>query len=427
MFDQIPERWMHRVRWVLLSGWLLLIVSLFFDPISPQLTNPQHRWSPLHVDPNLCVLVQGQCFDLQPYAIAPAVFWGIILPIAILSFLTCGHELWRRICPLSFLSQLPKALGIQRRIRGWDRLTEKRQDQTPKIRPDSWLGKNHPYLQFGLLYLGLCGRLLYFNGTRPLLAGLFIATMISAIGVGYLYAGKSWCHYFCPMAPVQRIYMQPVALLSTATDRRTSKLSQSMCRRVGDRGVDQSNCVGCQKVCLDINAERSYWTKIDEFQSKFSYYAYLGLVIGYFGYYYLYAGNWDYYLSGVWAQDTQQFQTILKPGFYVFGHLIAIPKLVAVPLTLGLASGLGYWGGRSLEQHCLKYWACLGSSLTPAVIRHRLFTLVTLIVFNIYFAFGGRPFLQLLPAPIQFAYQGAIVILSLLWVKRVWSHSPQMR
>ncbi|MGQ9837423.1 MAG: hypothetical protein ACUVRV_05540 [Cyanobacteriota bacterium] len=30
-------------------------------------------------------------------------------------------------------------------------------------------------------------------------------------------------------------------------------------------------------------------------------YNYVGLVVGYFVYYYLYAGNCEYYLSGIWA------------------------------------------------------------------------------------------------------------------------------
>jgi hypothetical protein len=426
MLDQVPERWMHRIRWILLFAWLVLIASLFFDPISPQLTHPQHRWSPLHIDPHLCIPVQGQCFDMQPYAIGPAVFWGIVLPIAILGFVTFGNELWRRICPLSFISQLPKAIGIQRRVRHLDRLTQQMRYETPKIKPDSWLGKNHAYLQFGLLYLGLCGRILFFNATRPLLAGLFLVTMIAAIGVGYLYVGKSWCHYFCPMAPVQRIYMEPMPIFLTAAHRRKPNLSQSMCRQTTDSGIDQSSCAGCQKACMDIDAERSYWTNINDRQSSFLYYAYLGLVVGYFGYYYLYAGNWDYYLSGVWAQEIHQLDNLLQPGFYLFRHPIAIPKLIAAPLTLGMASGLGYWVGRSLEQQCRQRLNVLGSSLSPEVLRHRLFTLVTFTVFHIYFAFGGRPFLQVLPISLQYSYQAAIVMLSLFWLYRNWGRSPQV-
>ena len=38
MLANIPEKVMHRVRWVLACGWLILIFSLFYDPIYPWLT-----------------------------------------------------------------------------------------------------------------------------------------------------------------------------------------------------------------------------------------------------------------------------------------------------------------------------------------------------------------------------------------------------
>ena len=61
-----------------------------------------------------------------------------------------------------------------------------------------------------------------------------------------------------------------------------------------------------------------------------------GLVVGYFSYYYLYAGSWDYYISGAWARQPDQLSSLLSPGFYLFGYSINIPKLVAVPITLGI-------------------------------------------------------------------------------------------
>jgi hypothetical protein len=54
MFGRIAERRMHLVRWVLTVSWLLLIASLFYDPLSPWLTQPNNQWSPLRIDPNLC-------------------------------------------------------------------------------------------------------------------------------------------------------------------------------------------------------------------------------------------------------------------------------------------------------------------------------------------------------------------------------------
>ena len=55
MFAQIPERSMHYLRWVLTIAWLILIFSLFFDPISAKLTDYNNLSSPLRVDPDLFI------------------------------------------------------------------------------------------------------------------------------------------------------------------------------------------------------------------------------------------------------------------------------------------------------------------------------------------------------------------------------------
>ncbi|MDJ0525943.1 MAG: calcium-binding protein, partial [Microcystis sp. M53600_WE12] len=108
MFAQIPERSMHYLRWVVTIAWLILIFSLFFDPISAQLTDPNNLSSPLRVDPDVCIKVQGVCLPQSSYQLAAPIFWGIVVPSSIFILLVFGHELWRRICPLSFLSQIPR-------------------------------------------------------------------------------------------------------------------------------------------------------------------------------------------------------------------------------------------------------------------------------------------------------------------------------
>ena len=68
MFSNISEKIMHRVRWLITSAWLLLIASLFYDPISPWLTAPEQKWSPLRVSADTCIQVQGVCLEQKPYA-----------------------------------------------------------------------------------------------------------------------------------------------------------------------------------------------------------------------------------------------------------------------------------------------------------------------------------------------------------------------
>jgi hypothetical protein len=116
MFGQIAEQRMHQVRWVVTLGWLLLIASLLYDPFTSTLTAPDHPFSPLRIDPDACVKVQGVCLPEPPYAIGVTIFWGAVVPSAIFILLIFGHELWQRICPLSFLSQIPRSLGWQRQF-----------------------------------------------------------------------------------------------------------------------------------------------------------------------------------------------------------------------------------------------------------------------------------------------------------------------
>ena len=116
MFTQLSERRMHGIRWGLTIAWLLIIASLFYDPWTSQLTDPNHPWSPLRLTDS-CIPLQGKCIVEQPYALGTTVFWGAVVPAAIFILLVFGHELWRRICPLSFLSQIPRALGWQRQFK----------------------------------------------------------------------------------------------------------------------------------------------------------------------------------------------------------------------------------------------------------------------------------------------------------------------
>jgi 4Fe-4S binding domain len=435
MFSTVSETRMHQLRFSITIAWLLLIASLFYDPVSLWLTDPQNLLSPLRIHPEVCVLVQGRCLASEPYALGMTLFWSVIIPAAVLILLVFGHEAWRRICPLSFLSQIPRALGWQRQFKRVDAKTGKTRLELAKVKKDSWLARNHLYVQLGLLYLGLCGRLLDLNADRLGLALWLIATIAAAITVGYLYGGKSWCQYFCPMAPVQSIFAQPGGLLTSKAHILPPKsISQSMCRVVAlpdgkavpvaqqSAPTEQSACVACQSTCIDIDAERAYWDSISQPQQRVLYYGYLGLVAGFFLYHYLYAGNWDYYFSGAWARETQVLGNLLGPGFYVGG--VAIAKLIAVPLFLAFTSLLGYGLGLAIE--ALYRWVLdqQRAALSPEVIQHRLFTVWTLTAFNLFFAFAGRPLVLKLPIGLQFVYSIGLVVLSLLWFQQAGSRSP---
>lgn len=422
MFAQLPESRMHWIRWILTIAWLLVIASLFYDPWTSALTEPNHPWSPLRL-PSDCIQVQGVCLVEQPYPLGTTIFWGAIVPAAIFILLVFGHELWRRICPLSFLSQIPRALGWQRQFKRENKKTGKVRYELAKVNADSWLGRNYLYVQFGWLFVGLCGRILFFNADRFVLAGWMLFTIAAAIAVGYFYSGKSWCQYFCPMAPVQSIYSEPGGLLSSKAHMSIQPITQSMCRTAQPDGQEQSACVACQNPCIDIDAERTYWNSLNKPETTFLRYGYVGLVIGYFIYYYLYAGNWNYYFSGAWLRQTDQLASLFSPGLYLFGQAIDIPKLVAVPLVLGGCTAIGYGVGQWIEKRVKSYSRRQHPKLTSETIRHRIFTLCTFGIFNFFFIFGGRPLIQLLPWSVQYIYDLGLVSLSTLWLYKTWRRS----
>ncbi|MCP9812663.1 cyclic nucleotide-binding domain-containing protein [Synechococcus lacustris Maggiore-St4-Slac] len=425
MFSRISEQQMHRVRWVLTCAWLILIASLFYDPVSPMITAPDRYWSPFRIKPEDCIPVQNVCLDLQPYPLGAPIFWGIVVPSAIFILLVFGHELWRRICPLSFLSQIPRSLGWQRQIKRTDSKTGKVRYEIPKIKKDSWLGKNYFYLQFSLLFVGLCCRILFINGNAIALGIWLLGTIAAAVTVGFLYGGKTWCNYFCPMAPVQKVYAEPGALLASKAHMSEIPITQSMCRTTSD-SKEQSACVACQNPCIDIDSERSYWDGIEKPESKFLYYCYLGLVVGYFFYYYLYAGNWDYYFSGAWAMEGNSIEKLLSAGFYLYGQVIPIPKLIAVPITLALFTGLGYILGHLSERIYRAYLHFYKQKAPITLIRHHLFSVCTFIAFNLFFIFGGRPFIRLLPNVFQETIDIVIVLFSTLCLYQTIRRDPEL-
>lgn len=418
MLSTLSEKRMHLVRWGVFLAWLLLIISLFYDPVSTVLTHPDNPWSWLAdstinraADPASCIRVQNHCIPLEPYAIGTRVFWGMVIPSAIFIVLVFGHEFWRRICPLYFFSQLPRALGMKPLL---------------NIEQNIWLRNNHFYVQFVLFFWGITARILLVNSVRPALGLFFILTLLSAAGVVALYGGRSWCHYVCPFGMVQTVFTGPRGLLdSTAHQAPPYSLTQSMCRTVDDQGQEQSACISCKSACMDIDSEQAYWEQLHKPGRRLVQYGYLGLVIGYFCYYGLYAGNFDYYFSGVWSHEPGTIAALLKPGFYVAGQEVAIPKLVAAPLTLAAFAAASCWLCTHVERSYRGYLKRKEPTAPADQGLHRMFSVCTFLAFNGFFIYGGRPEIDRWPLAAQFGFQAIVAIASSLWLYRTWGRSRE--
>ena len=318
-----PERTVRRWRWLIVAGWISLVASLFIFPDGPGLK----------------------------------LWWMVAIPAAILCFLVLGHDTWRRLCPLSAINQIPRLLGIGR---------------TTLVAQDSWLARHALCVQFGLLTACVTLRLSLLNQSPFALGCFLVAVMIAALLVGFLAGGKTWCHYVCPMAPVQMVYNGPSSLLTTGAAAGGSGpgVSQSMCRN----GRDEPICVACNAPCPDIDLEKNYWDRLATTERRIVIYGYLGLVAG-----------------------------------FVIHVRLDLDKLLAAPVLLAGIAGAVILG-----------WAAEWLVGTNENTRHRLLTGTTILAFVLLIGLGLLPTLpEFARLPVTAAATAAIA----LWSWQAWSRS----
>lgn len=424
MLSTVPERSLLRVRAVLAAGWLVLIASLLWDPLTPGLTDPANTASPFRLATDHAVIVQGQPVAQAPYAMGNRIFWTMLIPVIPLFLMVAGHEAWRRVCPLSWWSQLPRRLGWQRRRAALNRRSGaiERKLALP-ARGGAWL-RNALLVQFGLLFSGLTARLLFVNAERTALAVFLLGVIAAAVAVGWAWGGKTWCHAVCPVGVVQRIYSGPGGLLESRPHLGTVATPQSSCRRPGPGGApDVNTCVGCTPSCPDTDLEKTYWESVLDPRVRAVHYGFIGLIWGFYGYYRAYAGNWDYYFSGVWTHERGTWAALQGPGFAGTGLAAAVPKWLAAPLFLAGCVALALAAGWLAERLLRRLAARFTPALDAATLQHRLLVTCAWLAINSFYLFGGRPNLQLLPAPALRAVDIVIVLLTTLWLVRAWGRS----
>jgi len=413
MLSSTSEKKLRYVRGGLLAAWLLLILSLFWDPLSHLLTDPASSFSPFAPWVS-AVQVQGQWLDEVPYPLGNRLFWTLIVPLLPLLFMVFGHETWRRICPLSFVSQIPSYLNLRRMVYADEKKTDRTVGLLPLMSRSSWVAKNALYVQFSLLFLGLCCRLWFANSDRTGLALLLCTVLLLALLTGYWWGGKTWCNYFCPIGVVQKIYTEPRGLLDSKPHIKIVSLPQSMCRTPGKSG-DRSACVGCTPSCPDIDLEKSYWENLNNPQLKTVYFAFLGLIWGFYTFFFLYAGNWDYYFSGIWTHEDSVYQALTLPGLFIADTLIPLPKLLAVPLVLAFFVAAAIFVGNLLCRRYINFRARLQPKVDHDALLHQVLIFTAFLAINSFYLFGGRPTLNLLPSPVVQMIDLLIVMLTTTW------------
>jgi polyferredoxin len=402
-FNRWPESQARIARWTLLFAWLGLIALLLKPELGPAYLAPGCE----------------QSTSCRP-GIGNDLFWNIGLPLVILAVIL-SHELWRRICPLSFVSQLFRALGWQRTV-----LNRAGKPQVAALSESSWLARHHIQLQWSLLIAGLSLRLLIVNSDGPILALLFAAALLAALISGWAYGGKTFCQYLCPFAPAQQVLSGPRSLLSSQAHLgSTSKTTQSMCRTVGAKGQEISTCVACAKPCFDIDAERTYWQNLSGQRGlAWAWYSYPGLILAFFLLITSYAPAngasgpaTDYLRDNLFTYDgrlaAMAWQSLLPPGWPQLPRLLAVPALLSAG---GVAS-------ERLFHHIERFQQRRLEATSPELAReraiHRTRLLATFTAINTYFLFKGNLFKGDGPLP-SLELQLLIMAISAVWLYRGW-------
>jgi hypothetical protein len=294
------------------------------------------------------------------------LLWTVCIAALPFFWMTFGYHLWRRICPLAVAGQLGRLVG---------------RPGTRKM--GDWMQQHYLRVQLGLMVFALSLRLVATNGSDVWVAGFLGVVVVCAIAVSFVYGGKTWCNFLCPVGMVEKIYTEPARSASGAA---------------GELSSQCSPCVACKKHCPDIDLEQGYWKEASERSRRLAYFAWPGIVAGFYVYYYLARGDWAYYFDGRWAYERRLLAG--EPGFYFLPEL---PRAVAAPLTL-IAFGLASFLVFSLIERAVHAVRALPGEATDdqrqqraARIRHGMLALAGLVAFNAFYCFAGQPTLQQLP------------------------------
>ena len=179
------------------------------------------------------------------------VFWRFIVPLLPLLFFV-APGLWRNICPLAALNQMPRNLRFTRAL------------AAPK-----WLREYGYVIAIVAFTAVVASRRPLFDHSGVATAVLLLAALGGAFVAGTFFRGKSgWCSSMCPLLPVQRIYGQTPLLT----------LPNSHCQP----------CVGCTKNCYDFNPKVAYLADLYDRDQHWSAYrkffvgAFPGIIYAYF-------------------------------------------------------------------------------------------------------------------------------------------------
>jgi hypothetical protein len=335
----------------------------------------------------LVVFIAIPVFAHMMQSLAGRVVWTMAVASLPLFIVLVGYHRWRRICPLAFFAQIPVRL---------------RRPGTKKA--SAWLEANYYYVTFSIFLVSLWLRLIATNGDGHAITAFFVLLSLAALIFGAFYTGKTWCNYICPVSFIEKIYTEPHGLRET-------------------RNSQCAKCTACKKFCPDINEENGYWKEIDSGPKKLAYFAFPGLVFGFYFYYYLQSGTWAYYFGGSWVDEPMMIHHAFLPGDDAatagFFFLPAVPRAVASMLTLLLCGLVSYLIFSQLERAVGNFLRRRDAETDAARVRHVMFALAGFAAFTIFYTFAGAPSLyKYFPWVVPHVFFSVVVLTSTYFLVR---------
>ncbi len=338
------------------------------------LTPGLRRLRDLLVAGYLGLIVLGLVSDVQPL-----VFWTMLLPILPVAIVLMGFYAWRLVCPLAFFGELGRWLnrGRQRRV-------------------PAWLERGFFPFTFGILLVMLVMRLVATNGDGVWLAGLLVGLAAAAAVTNAIFTGKTWCNFVCPVGFVERVYTEPASLRPTVS---------SQC----------AQCTACKRHCPDIDQENAYWKDLTTRGRRVAVYAFPGLVLGFYLYYWLRRGDWEAYFDGRWTRAAVDHELALGAGFF---FAPGVPAVLAATLTLVALSVASYGVFRLVEA------AVRGVVGAEERSRHLTLALAAFTAFSLFYVFAGAPSLRRLPGGTR-ATAFVAPLVGTLFLVKWWRRTPE--
>lgn len=160
-------------------------------------------------------------------AVGLKLFWSIVVP-ALPAIIVVAPGLWREICPMAYLNQMPRRAARSLNLSLGPRLS----------------ALAYPFAV--IAFLGLVAlRKPWLNGDGAATGAMVLAALGLALAGGYVFKGRSgWCGTFCPLGPIQRDYGQAPTL----------NIPNTHC----------TTCVSCQTNCFDFNPKAALFDDIHD-------------------------------------------------------------------------------------------------------------------------------------------------------------------